>query len=124
MRRFFILLLLFIQSFFLFANAGEINLQAQSLNNQTSYIQAQTQQKKVFYIDFKNYENAIIAISTKTEELLAYKDNQNINNFAVGFWTDSISNNNSHLIAKSKYVFTKTHDIFSNLKNEIHTRAP
>ena len=87
MRRFLIAFLLLIQSFLLCVNAGELNFPIQNSHKHVEYIiKAQTTPVKTIGVDFKNYENALISLGSKTQEIFAQRNSNNSNGIFYGFF--------------------------------------
>ncbi|MBP3846516.1 hypothetical protein J6I39_02070 [bacterium] len=124
MRKLFILFLLLIQSFFLCAGASEISNSAKNFNTPIQYIQTKTTHKKFINVDFKNYENAIISLNSKSETFLALKDDSSTRIYLTGFYNNSAFDNYAQYLSKTKHVYPEFYNISQHLKNEIPARAP
>jgi len=124
MCRLFITFLLIVQPFLLFASATGIYYSAQNFNKHTEYIQTQTLPQKKISVDFKNYENAVLSLGSKTEEMFSCKDNRNFGGLFIGFSNYEFNQNFKNQKVTKKYIFSEFHNISSVLKNEVHTRAP
>lgn len=125
MRRFLIAFLLLIQSFLLCVNAGELNFNIQNSDKHVEYIiKAQTIPVKRIRVDFKNYENALISLSSKTQEIFAQRNSNNFDGIFIGFFNSDFKNELKKQFLLSNYIYSESHNISSCLKYEIHTRAP
>lgn len=124
MRKLFITFLLLIQTFFLCANAGEINFSSRNFDKHIEYIQTQTTPTKRIYVDFKNYENAVLSLGSKTEEIFSCKYNRNFDSVFIGFSNSGFNSDFKNEILLKQPILSEFHNIFPILKNEIHTRAP
>lgn len=125
MRRFLISFLLLIQSFLLCVNAGELNFPIQNSDKHIEYIiKAQTTPVKTIGVDFKNYENALINLNSKTQEIFAQRNSNNFNGIFIGFFNSDFKNKAKNQFISLNYIFTESHNISSCLKYEIYTRAP
>ena len=122
MRRFLVIFLLLIQTFLLCANAGEINYSVKNYDNHIEYISAQTTPQRKISIDFINYENTLISTNSKTQEIFAQRNSNNIDGYFIGFLNCDFENNFDKNTIKTS-VFTKYDSIFY-LKHLIFTRAP
>ncbi|MBO6180382.1 hypothetical protein J6O86_01690 [bacterium] len=125
MRRFLIAFLLLIQSFLLCVNAGELNLPIQNSDKHIEYIiKAQTTPVKTIGVDFKNYENALISLGSKTQEIFAHRNSNNFDGIFIGFFNSDFKNEIKKQFVLSNYIYSEFHNISSCLKYDIHTRAP
>ena len=125
MRRFLIAFLLLIQSFLLCVNAGELNFPIQNSDKHVEYIiKAQTVPVKRIRVDFKNYENAVISLSPKTQEIFAQRNSNNFDGIFIGFFNSDFKNELKKQFLLSNYIYSESHNISSCLKYEIHTSAP
>ena len=125
MRRFIIAFLLLIQSFLLCVNAGELNFPVQSSYKHIEcIIKAQTIPVRTISIDFKNYENALISLSSKTQEIFAQRNSNNSNGIFYGFFNSDFKNEVKKQFLLSNYINFESHNISSCLKYEIFLRAP
>ena len=122
MRRFLVIFLFLIQTFLLGANAGELSYSATNFDKHIEYISAQTTPQKKISIDFQNYENALISANSKSQEIFAQRNSNNIDGFFIGFSNCDFENDFDENAIKT-YDFTYYHT-FSYLKNLIFTRAP
>jgi len=122
MRRFLVIFLLLFQILLLGANAGEISYSAQNFNRHIEYISAQTTSQKKISIDFQNYENALISVNSKSQEIFEQRNSNNIDGFFIGFSNCDFENDFDEKAIKT-CDFTDYHT-FPYLKNLIFTRAP
>ena len=122
MRRFLVIFLFLIQTFLLGANAGELSYSATNFDKHIEYISAQTTPQKKISIDFQNYENALISANSKSQEIFAQRNSNNIDGFFIGFSNCDFENDFDENAIKT-YDFTDFYK-FSYLKNLIFTRAP
>ncbi len=122
MRRFLVIFLLLIKVFLFNTNAGEISYSAPNFDKHIEYISAQATPQRKISIDFQNYENALISANTKSQEIFAQRNSNNIDGFFIGFLNCDFENNFDKNAIKT-YDFTDYHT-FSYLKNLIFTRAP
>ncbi len=122
MRKFLIIFLLLIQIFLTGTNAEEINYSAPKINNQVEYISSKTAPQKQISIDFKSYENALISVNSKSQEISAQRNSHDIDGYFIGFLNCDFKNNFDKNVIKTSDL-TKYNSI-SYLKNLIFTRAP
>ena len=123
MRRLFLIFIFIIQSFFLYAHAGDLNCSTQKLNKNIEYISAQKTPTKKISIDFKNYENAIITTNSKSQEIFASKNSNNIDGFFLGFLNCDLKCNFGQNFTTQTRDFS-VYNSPSDLKFSVFTRAP
>lgn len=124
MRRLLIAILLIIQLFLTVANAGEVNYSAQNLSKHTEYISVGTIPVKKISIDFKNYENALISLNNKSFGIFAQSRTNHFGGYFIGFLNSDFKDIIQDLILNNNKISIESNNIFSCLKNEVHTRAP
>lgn len=122
MHRLLVLFLLLIQVFLLGVNAEEINYSAPNFDKQIEYISSHTPLQKKISIDFQNYENALICANSKSQEIFAQRNSNNIDGFFIGFLNCDFKNDFDKIVVKTS-DFTEYNTV-SYLKNLIFTRAP
>ena len=124
MKRLFIIFLIIIQSFILSAKTEQIDCSAQKLNTHINCIITSAASQKKIHIDFNNYENEIIAVSSKHSEIFTQRNSNNIDGYFIGYLNSDFDNHLQNSKISNNHVKPKIHNISTYLKNEIHTRAP
>lgn len=123
MRKFLLVFLLIIQMFFLCVNAGDASYVVKNFDKHVEYIQVQSKPQKKIFIDFKNYENAIILPDSNFQEVFVRK-NSNTNDFFIGFSNFDFNTNFKNQKNLMLNIIPESSKICFVLKNQIYTRAP
>ena len=123
MCRFFLIFLLLIQFLVTGVNAQNLCCAA-SRNIEKEFIQADNSVHNIFSLDFKSYETAVLRINQNQEGISALlsQGNNKLNTYEYSF---NKRNGIADFYTKTEYVLLKkSHNKFSDLENEICTRAP
>lgn len=127
MKKFLVFLLLFIQSFFIGANAQTTAIaQPFRAKNNIQYCEHQNNpySNGYIFVDFKTNETALLTINNMQEVISSCRENSP--NICSGFNT-SVSNNNYKIFltsASQKDNVLNLNKKISFLSTEIYTRAP